>query len=191
MSPITALHISSVRSEISAGYIARVFDGCDIAKVGPIKFAPIFKNGKRIQEFKRATITINSWHESEVAYMFIKMLNKLESGAKVWYNRDNFWSVKVYKPKPLCERTHRFKVTFENCDDFDDVKTRCEECWETFAWTDLVQTDACALYFCRDCIKDKEYGFTCDDCDRQQKGYCVFVSEKKGANKNVTIRKHK
>jgi hypothetical protein len=40
-------------------------------------------------------------------------------------------------------------------------------------------------------MKNKECGFYCDDCDRKQTGYCVFVSEKKEANKNVTVRKHK
>ena len=96
MSPISAVHISSVRSNVSAGFVARVFDGCDIAKVGRVQFKSIFRNGKKVQHLKRAIVNIREWHESEAAYRFIQLLKNLEHGALIYPSRSQYWTVKLY-----------------------------------------------------------------------------------------------
>lgn len=138
MSPITTVHISSVRSNVSAGFIARVFDGCDIAKVGIVKFYPIFRYGKRCYDLKRAVVNISEWHDSETAYKFIRMLKASNNGSLIYPSKSQYWTVKLYKePITNNERENeRFaKETYEEWvteiyneeDDISDISDDDEE----------------------------------------------------------------
>lgn len=103
MFPINAVHISSVRSNVTAGFIAKVFNGCDIANVGLVQFRPIFRFGMKVQHLKRAIVNIKAWHDSEAAYRFIMLLKKLENGVFIYPSPTQFWVVKVYKEQVLEE----------------------------------------------------------------------------------------
>lgn len=188
MSPISVVHISSVRSNVSKGFIAQVFNRCDIAKVGRITFKSIYRDGKAVSEFKRVIMEIKAWHDTEAAYSFIKRLPFEKGGAKIYPSRNQYWIVKEFK---IAVKIPDNNISIEELtpEEFG-CPMKCEECGDEFIWGKMIQSKECGHYYCQFCVDEYKIcdGWYCDDCPRRQKKFCTFIKKEEQpwwANVNI------
>lgn len=173
-SPITAFVIPSVNRDVSAGFIAEVFEGCDIAILGEIKFTYNKKNSN----FKFATIQVSQWCDSEASYQFIQRLKCAKDGTRINYNNENYWMAKVIRAqKPLhwAKKLEKdFGTTeFPTCD-MEIFKVKlverretdlcreldCDKCFKTVTYRDIVISHK-GDWICSECLTNaaqKSYG---------------------------------
>ena len=93
MSIIKSLYINNVEVGLTSKYIRNMLKTQKIANVGNIKIIPS-RNG-----YTKAYIEIKEWHDTEIAYNFIKRINNPLKEAKLVHNEDNWWTVKVNNRK--------------------------------------------------------------------------------------------
>lgn len=213
MSPISALHISSVRGNVSAKLVRDVFSRCDIAIVGSVTFKPIFRNGIKT-DFKRVIVQIKRWHETEAAYRFIKMLQYkyLTNGAKVYLSEKQYWNVQIFRqpePKIVDDVSSVTELSCFQREDDDDTasidsdfvklldeeeymsEVFCEACGKTTTWSDVIETKECSIRICYKCFHKEDdlvYGMECPclGCLRVQKRFCIFkLNNKSSSDKTV------
>lgn len=86
------IKISGIANKWTAEYIANQFWRQHIAKVSSITFMPYLN--ERDEIYKIAYITIASFCDTEIAYNFIKRLNK-NMEARLVFNDDDYWIVEL------------------------------------------------------------------------------------------------
>lgn len=179
-SPIKSFVIPSVQCDISAGFIAEVFEQCEIAKLGTIKFT--YPANKR---FKFATVNVVEWIDSEAAYRFIRLLRCAKDGTRIFYDDESYWTAKMARtPKPLhwaksiekkyatrkfptCDFT-MFRVNVVERRESDlDKSVNCDGCIFEVTYRDMVFTELGDV-LCKSCFEkegEKAYAYgTMDKC---------------------------
>lgn len=90
MSPIIeSLFIPFVELYVDADYIMDVFYTNSIASVSRVTFE---NDGSA---YKRAYVDIYEWHDSEIAYNFIKRLKEGKIETRLIHSDDDWWNVKI------------------------------------------------------------------------------------------------
>jgi len=89
MSIIKSLCIEFVELYVDANYIMNLFYVSDIAT---IRCVTIYQDSSA---YKRAFVEIYEWHDSEVAYNFIKRLKNPNVETKLIHSDDDWWVVKI------------------------------------------------------------------------------------------------
>ena len=95
MMSINSLTIQCVESRFTAEYIANAFWNQRIAQVKTITLVPYLKNTVM---FQMAYVVIENWCDSEVAYNFIKRLQKAEGEVRFVHQTDEWWPIQLRSP---------------------------------------------------------------------------------------------
>lgn len=92
MMSLNSLMIPCVESRFTAEYIANAFWNQHIAQVKTITLIPYLKN---TVTFQLAYVVIENWCDSEVAYNFIKRLQKTEGEVRMIHKTDEWWPIQL------------------------------------------------------------------------------------------------
>lgn len=123
MNAITSIYIPCIETGFNAKFIADVFDRNGIAQVSRVYIEPtLLKRKNGLHRWNRAYIDIKHWHDTESAYHFICRLRSLNREARIVYNEDNWWPVKINKNPSKLVFIERVLTIFEDkrhdfCDD--------------------------------------------------------------------------
>ena len=98
MSVIKSILIKNVESGIKHKYIRNILKNQQIASVGKIIIVPSH-NG-----YANVLIDIKKWHDTEIAYNFIKRIRNPLKEAKLIHCEDNWWSVRVHNRKSVYKK---------------------------------------------------------------------------------------
>jgi transposase-like protein len=88
MTAIKSLYIPHVEMHFNAGFIAGLFSKNGLSQVSKVYL-------KTRHSCNHAYIEIDSWHETEAAYSFIKRLRNPSTEARLVYSDDNWWVVNI------------------------------------------------------------------------------------------------
>jgi len=113
-SSINRFILPSIDSQISASFVVKVFEECEIATIAKVSF-----NYNNNRNYKRAIIDVDSWCDSEVAWKFISRLRCAKDGIRICYNGDKYWMVKLPKVEHWIKKVERnwSRYTCERDDD--------------------------------------------------------------------------
>ena len=89
MSVIKSLYVEFIELYVDANYIMNLFYISDIATISRITMH------QDESAYKRAYVEIYEWHDSEVAYNFIKRLKNPNVETKLIHSDDDWWVVKI------------------------------------------------------------------------------------------------
>jgi hypothetical protein len=102
MSAITSLYIPNIQKEITAEFIAFVFERNLIAQVSRVAIEYNKKNKKYY-----AFVEIRAWYDTETAYNFITRLKNPYKETRFIYRDDEWWIVEINKfPHKLTSSKH-------------------------------------------------------------------------------------
>lgn len=134
---ITSVYIPKVEQEISAEFIAGVFGKNGIAKVNKIVLDPIKPSKIQSENYNRAYIEIDYWHDTEAAFSFIKRLRMTNRETRLIYSLDNWWTVEINKfPQKLSTTSERTRLVTVFRDFFIDI---CED--DNLSTSDVVSLE--------------------------------------------------
>lgn len=91
MTAIQSLYIRNIEKNVNAEYIASTFSKNGLAQVSRVFIEPY----KYKMNYNRAYVEIESWHETEAAYGFIKRLRNPKTEARLVHSDDNWWIVVI------------------------------------------------------------------------------------------------
>jgi hypothetical protein len=97
MNAVTSLYIPHVEKHYNAEFIADLFSKNDLAQVSMVYIEPYKTIMNNRIKYNRAYVQIESWHETEAAYNFIKNLRNPNAEARLVYSGDNWWVVDINK----------------------------------------------------------------------------------------------
>lgn len=89
MNPIKSLFIPCVELYVDANFIVNLFYENNIATIKSVTFE---NNGS---PYKMAYVDIYEWHDTEIAYNFIKRLHNRNIETKLIHSDDDWWVVKI------------------------------------------------------------------------------------------------
>ena len=112
--PIQSLFIQFVELYVDAQFIMDLFYTSDIATIRSITF----QSGEN-EPYKKAYIDIHEWHDTEIAYNFIKRLQNSNVETKIVHTDDDWWVVKINKTREEFYldpdyTTFNYLVSYEN-----------------------------------------------------------------------------
>ena len=176
MLSINRIVLPSIESRISASFIVKVFEECDIAKLGKITFN--YNNDRR---YKRAIIEVNEWCDCEQAWKFISRLRCSKDGIRIYCDVNRYWIVKLPKSEHWIKQVERNYSKYLNsvdelhkrfCVKFvkkENVKTiECAKCDKYVSQYEAVYM--CPEHmFCKSCFTEEAK----DACISQRNLCCV------------------
>lgn len=124
MFPIKSLFIPHVELYVDAEFIMNLFYENNIATISRVTFE------NNVSSYKRAYIDIYEWHDSEIAYNFIKRLKNEKTETKLIHSDDDWWVVQInYKKEEfyLNEETTFINYLINNEDLQDDLNAGTEK----------------------------------------------------------------
>ena len=93
MSIIKSIYIKNVETGLKCKHIRNILKNQQIASVGKI----IIVNSRK--GYSDVRVNIRKWHDTEVAYNFIKRIQNPSKETRLIHNEDDWWSVRVTKSK--------------------------------------------------------------------------------------------
>jgi hypothetical protein len=120
MTAIQSLYIRNIEKNVNAEYIANTFSKNGLAQVSKVYIEPY-----KYKNYSRAYVEIETWHETEAAYSFIKRLRNLKTEARLVHCDDNWWLVDINKNKSKFASNNRVLTVFseQNAEDDDTSST--------------------------------------------------------------------
>jgi hypothetical protein len=128
MNAITSLYIPHVEWYFNAEFIADLFSKNGLAQVSRVYIEPYKTNINNRLNYNRVYIQIESWHETEAAYSFIKRLRNPSTEARLVYSDDNWWAVDINKYPSKLTSNNRVLTVFPKqikADEVDEVDESC------------------------------------------------------------------
>jgi hypothetical protein len=95
---INSIFIANIGNDVSPNSLVNLFNELDIAIVKQVTIFPEFNQKQGTQTYG-AYIAVD-WHDSEVAYRFIKCVQDPKKDARLFYTNDDYWVVEK-NPMPL------------------------------------------------------------------------------------------
>jgi|SaaInlStandDraft_2_1057019.scaffolds.fasta_scaffold105659_2 hypothetical protein len=93
MNKITSIVLNNVEAGVKYKYIRNVLKKQQIASAGNIKIINSRKG------YNNILIDIKKWHDTEVAYNFIKRIGNPSKEGRFVHSEDNWWAVRVHNRK--------------------------------------------------------------------------------------------
>ena len=112
--PINSIFIANIGNDVSPNSLVNLFNELNIAVVKQVTIFPEFNQKQGVQTYG-AYIAVD-WHDSEVAYRFIKCVQDPKKDARLFYTNDDYWVVEK-NPMPLFTDeafTSKWTVKFES-----------------------------------------------------------------------------
>ena len=112
--PINSIFIANIGNDVSPNRLVNLFNELNIAVVKQVTIFPEFNQKQGVQTYG-AYIAVD-WHDSEVAYRFIKCVQDPKKDARLFYTNDDYWVVEK-NPMPLFTDeafTSKWTVKFES-----------------------------------------------------------------------------
>ena len=125
MNAVTSLYIPHVEKHYNAEYIADIFSKNGLAKVSRVYIEPYKTNINNRSNYNRAYIQIDSWHETEAAYCFIKRLRNPRIEARVFHSGDDWWAVDINRYPSVFNTNNRVLTVFTKSNEVDEVDESC------------------------------------------------------------------
>lgn len=134
-SSINRFILPSIDSQISASFVVKVFEECEIATIAKVSF-----NYNNNRNYKRAIIDVDSWCDSETAWKFISRLRCAKDGTRICYNGDRYWLAKLPKAEHWINKVERELSIYPkqecrhkyNCNSDDDSLEIIDELHKNF-----------------------------------------------------------
>lgn len=121
MSVIKSLFIPFVELYVDANFIMNLFYENNLATISRVTFE---NNGT---PYKKAYVDIYEWHDSEIAYNFIKRLNNEKVETRLIYIDDDWWVVKInFKNESFYLNEETTFVNFLVYNENEDVQEQFE-----------------------------------------------------------------
>jgi hypothetical protein len=121
MNAVTSLYIPHVEKHFNAEYIADIFSKNGLAQVSRVYIEPYKTNINNRLNYNRAYIQIDSWHETEAAYCFIKRLRNPRIEARVFHSGDDWWAVDINRYPSKFTTNNRVLTVFTKPNEVDEV----------------------------------------------------------------------
>ena len=125
MNAVTSLYIPHVEKHFNAEFIADLFSKNGLAQVSRVYIEPYKTVMKNRLNYNRAYIQIDSWHETEAAYSFIKRLRNPSTEARLVYSDDNWWVVDINRYPSKFTTNNRVLTVFPKPNEVDEVDESC------------------------------------------------------------------
>ena len=114
MTAIQSLYIRNIEKQVNAEYIANTFSKNGLAQVSKVYIEPY-----KYKKYNRAYVQIDTWHETEAAYSFIKRLRNPKTETRLVHGDDNWWLVDINKKSSKFEVNNRVLTIFSEPIDED------------------------------------------------------------------------
>lgn len=108
---INSIFIANIGNDVSPNSLVNLFDELDIAVVKQITIFPEFNQKQCVQTYG-AYIAVD-WHDTEVAYRFIKCVQDPKKDARLFYTNDDYWVVEKNPMSLFTDESFSSKWTFK------------------------------------------------------------------------------
>jgi hypothetical protein len=108
---INSIFIANIGNDVSPNSLVNLFDELDIAVVKQITIFPEFNQKQGVQTYG-AYIAVD-WHDTEVAYRFIKCVQDPKKEARLFYTNDDYWVVEKNPMSLFTDESFSSKWTFK------------------------------------------------------------------------------
>jgi hypothetical protein len=118
MTAIQSLYIRNIEKQVNAEYIANTFSKNGLAQVRKVYIEPY-----KYKNYNRAYVEIETWHETEAAYSFIKRLRNSKTETRLVHVDDDWWLVNINKNQSKFASNNRVLTVFSEPIDDDSIST--------------------------------------------------------------------